>query len=146
MSDVHVTDEGSRAISQKDLRFPVGITMDPAGIDLFAMILHILYAHQANPERPQPHGSKHTFKKHFDNAYNYLRESNIVTRVRWAVNPHLGADRETYVYELMHPLRGQDTITIAIDPCQPDEYCLFVLQNDKFLQMDLDKINLLDPA
>lgn len=146
MTDAKLTDKGAGAIKAADLRMPTGITMDPAGIDLFTFILHIVYAHQANPEKVKLNASKLTFHRHFKNAHDYLKNSGIETRVEWKCAPHHGEDRETYVYTLQHPLRGDNVTIIAVDPCQPEDHCLFVFSNEKFIHLDLGKIHLLDPA
>ena len=144
MKDANLTDAGVQAAQGK--AFPASITLDPAGIEMFAMILHIVYAHKANPTQPKPDDSGDTFSANNDAACDYLRSSGkVALRARWTMQPFKGKDRTIFIYTIYHPDRGEDAITIAIDPCRVRDECLFVVRDKQFIQLDLAHIRLQDP-
>ena len=145
MGEMKLTDKGAKLIGGSKL--PAGITMDTAGIDLFAMILHIVYAHQYAPPKPKPNDSKETFRQNFKNALDYLYVHLAGNgRTYWRSRAHDGEDRMVMVYTLEHVKRA-DSLIVAIDPCRKLDECLFTFlpATDTFVQMDLSQIKLLNP-
>lgn len=134
---INVTSRGAEALPPQ----PCSVTMDPAGIDLFWVFLHVVYAHMFSPWKINEHSTEKDRVENRKAAHDYLKAR--LTSNRMTVNAEY-EDWDT-VYSVHHQDRNKP-ILIRLDPKVKWEECISVqTPSGVFARISLDFIKVMPP-
>ncbi len=108
------------------------LTLDPAGIELFAAMMHLLFAHTRNPS---PVGDS----RHHQHAWDYIRHFQRAVRV-----DRLGADAGSATYVLTHPQRVAP-VSFRVQLGRPWHQALSVQKGAAWVEVDLRSFDVAAP-
>lgn len=127
-------------------RLPVSVQLHPASIERTAAMLHIVYAHTANPaalDTTSKESNATYVARHHREAMRYLQEM-LVKNDRVVLVQDTDGVLATYT---ILAKGDQRPLKVIINPTVPVERCLAVqAPNGTFVPVDFSKIAIVSPA
>jgi hypothetical protein len=145
MADHKLTGEinVSEKLLQKVPSLPGTVSLDTAGIDMFHMILHMVFAHKFGPVRLTDKSTKQDMMDNRKQAFEYLKIHVVAGRMHTDVEYP-----EDYIaeYKIQH-MNRPEIRRIRIDPREGLDRCVSVqAANGVFVPVDLRSLAVQTPV